>query len=230
MAETILYGTRLSPFVEKVARALALKKVPYRLVPPASPMDLRKWNPQTGKIPVIELGGERLWDSTFILARLDERFPDPPLFSADPAVAAAQRLLEDWSDESLYWYVMALRWTKKNAPASVSQIVAGLSPFIRPMARLVLPRQIGRLPWAQGLGRLPDAVLVRELGHRLDDLVTLLGRRAYFHADAASAAELALYGQFSTMRSGPTPEAERLLDDRPALADFMKRVEEATGG
>lgn len=230
MAETILYGTRLSPFVEKVARALALKKVPYRLVPPASPMDLRKWNPQTGKIPVMELGGERLWDSTFILARLDERFPDPPLFSADPAVAAAQRLLEDWSDESLYWYVMALRWTKKNAPASVSQIVAELSAFVRPMARLVLPRQIGRLPWAQGLGRLPDPMLVRGLGHRLDDLSTLLGRNRFFHADAPSAADLALYGQFSTMRSGPTPEAERLLDDRPALTDFMKRVEESTGG
>jgi glutathione S-transferase len=69
MAETILYGTRLSPFVEKVARALALKKIPFRLVPPSSPMDLRKWNPQTGKIPAIDLGGERLWDSTFILAR-----------------------------------------------------------------------------------------------------------------------------------------------------------------
>ena len=230
MAETILYGTRLSPFVEKVALALALKKVAFRLVPPSSPMDLKKWNPQTGKIPVIDLGGERLWDSTLILARLEERFPDPPLYSKDPAVAAAQRLLEDWSDESLYWYVMALRWTRKNAPASVSQIVAGLSAFIRPVARLVLPRQIGRMPWAQGLGRLPDGVLVRELGHRLDDLVTLLGRSRFFHDNAPSAADLALYGQFATMRSGPTPEAEGLLDERPALADFMKRVEEATGG
>jgi len=32
------------------------------------------------------------------------------------------------------------------------------------------------------------------------------------------------------MSSGPTPEAERLLDERPALADFRKRVENATGG
>jgi len=230
MSETILYGTRLSTFVEKVALALALKKVPYRLVPPSSPMDLRKWNPQTGKIPAIDLEGERLWDSTFILARLDERFPDPPLYSTDPAVAAAQRLLEDWSDESLYWYVMALRWTRKNAPASLSQIVAGLSAFFRPVARLVLPRRVGRMPLAQGLGRLPDAVIVRELGHRLDDLVALLGRRKFFYADAPSAADLALYGQFSAMRSGPTPEAERLLNERPALADFMKRVEEAAGG
>jgi glutathione S-transferase len=125
---------------------------------------------------------------------------------------------------------MALRWTRKNAPDTVSQIAAGVPALFRPMVRVVLPRQLGRMPRAQGLGRLPDAVLVRELGHRLDDLVTLLGRSRFFYDSAPSAADLAIYGQFSMMRSGPTPEAERLLDERPALADFMKRVREATGG
>ena len=52
MSEVVLFGAPVSPFVEKVRRALELKKVPYRLVEPTSPADFRRWNPQTGKIPV----------------------------------------------------------------------------------------------------------------------------------------------------------------------------------
>ena len=40
-----LYGTRLSPFVEKCARALELKGIEFELVPPKGPQDLKKWNP-----------------------------------------------------------------------------------------------------------------------------------------------------------------------------------------
>jgi len=38
----------------------------------------------TGKIPVLEIDGAKVYDSTFILRRLDEIQPDPPL--AAPAV------------------------------------------------------------------------------------------------------------------------------------------------
>ena len=114
MARVTVYGSSLSPFVEKVRRGLALKKVDYELVPPKSPFDLRRWNPQTGKMPVVEIDGERTYDSTFILRRLDALFTEPTLVSTDPATAAGQRLLEDGSDEALYFCVMALRWSKRN--------------------------------------------------------------------------------------------------------------------
>ena len=38
MADLRLFGSRRSPFVEKVARALALKKLSFELVDPRSPM------------------------------------------------------------------------------------------------------------------------------------------------------------------------------------------------
>ena len=46
-----VYGSRLSPFVEKVVRGLLLKGVGFELVEPRSPTDLRRWNPQTGEGP-----------------------------------------------------------------------------------------------------------------------------------------------------------------------------------
>lgn len=228
MTPIVLYGTRLSPFVEKVARALELKKLRFDLVVPRSPLDFRRSNPRTGKIPALDLDGERLYDSTFILRALEARFPDPPLLAEDPRVAAAQRQLEDWSDESLYWYLMALRWSEANRRAAVEQISAEAAPAWRPLMRLLAPRRLGGTTRAQGLGRLPHATLVRELGILLDDLVLLLGERPFFYASRPNVADLALYGQFRMALSGPTPEAAALLCDRAALVDHTKRVEEAT--
>jgi glutathione S-transferase len=227
MASIRLHGNRLSPFVEKVYRGLRLKKLPFELVEPVTPFDLRRHNPQTAKMPALELEGEPLWDSTFILRRIDERFPNPPLLARDPRVAAAQRQLEDWSDESLYWYGMALRWCRRNARSTTEQVVMSMGPaFLRPVARLLLPMTIGRTTRAQGLGRLPHDVLVREYARLLDDLVWLLDDRAFFYADRCGLADLAIHGQLRTARSGPTPELEALVYERPALVDHLKRVEE----
>jgi glutathione S-transferase len=222
----LVFGSRLSPFVEKVVRALAMKGLGFQLVEPRGPGDFGRWNPQTRKMPVLELDGERTYDSTFILRRLDASVPDPPLVAGDPAVAAAQRQLEDWADESLYWHGMALRWCPRNKAATARQILATLPAPLRAVASVILPRQIRASTLAQGLGRLPHDVLVHELGGHLDDLVTILGGRPFFFADRASVADLALYGQFRMLRSGPTPEAEALLRERKGLLDHMRRVEE----
>ncbi|HEX6131885.1 MAG TPA: glutathione S-transferase family protein, partial [Actinomycetota bacterium] len=180
-----LFGSRLSPFVEKVARALALKGLAYALAEPRSPRDFARWNPQTGKMPVLDLGGERVWDSTRILARLDRLRPDPPLYDADPAVAARQRFLEDWSDEALYWYVMGLRWNDANAAASAAQVAATLPvpALVRAAVQPLLRRQIGGQARAQGLQRLPLAILLEELGRRFDELTVWLGDRPFLFSD-----------------------------------------------
>jgi glutathione S-transferase len=226
MTRAALFGSRLSPYVEKVVRALALKRVPFDLTAPRSPLDFRRMNPQTRKMPVLDIGGERLYDSTLILRRLDVLIPEPPLHDADPRVAAYQRFLEDWSDESLYWYGMALRWSAANAAASAAQVVGslGVPAFLAPVLSLVLTRQIGGQARAQGLARLPLETLVAELGRRLDELVVLLEDRPFFFADHPSVADLAVFGQVTMLGSGSTPQAEALLAARPALGAWRARV------
>jgi glutathione S-transferase len=226
MANLRLFGSRGSPFVEKVARALALKKLGFELVDPRSPTEFRQWNPQTGKMPVLDLDGERIYDSTLILRELDRRFPDPPLVASDPKLAAAQQQMEDWADEALYWYFMAVRWTDANAAATTAQITAGLSPLFRPIARLILPRQIRGMARAQGLGRLPVPMLMGEIEARLDDLVAIIGEGPFIFEDAPSVADLAVYGQLQMAESGPTPELAALIRARPSLVGLQRRVEE----
>lgn len=225
-----LFGSRLSPFVEKVARALMLKGLAFALVPPRLPTDFRRWNPQTGKMPVLDVDGERTVDSTLILRRLDALAPSPPLVAADPATAARQRFLEDWSDESLYWYAMGLRWAPANAAATADQVLADVgvpAPF-RPLLRAVLRRQIGGQAAAQGLQRLPLQALLDELARRLDELEVWLADRPFFFADHPSVADLAIFGQLRTLCSGPTPQAADLIRQRPWVDAYAARVDAAT--
>jgi len=223
-----LYGSRLSPFVEKVARALQLKRIDFTVVDPRGPNDLKKWNPTTGKMPVLEVGGEKLFDSTLILRRLDELVPEPRLVSRDAAIAAKQRFLEDWADESLYWYVMALRWNPANSKATVAQITDLMPAPLRPVIGVVLSWQIGGQARGQGLARLPLGTVLDELGRRFDELEVFLGDDPFFFSDSVSVADLALFGQFATLRSGPTPQGARLLDARPNLCAFFDRVDAST--
>jgi glutathione S-transferase len=229
-ADVRLFGSRLSPFVEKIVRALQIKDVPFELVAPRSPADFRRWNPRAGKMPVLEVAGTRTYDSTFILRRLDELVPEPALYSRDPAQAARQRLLEDWSDEALYWYVMGLRWSDASADASAEQVASSLpipAP-LRPLVKPVLRRQIRSLAIAQGMARLPPEMILEELDRRFGELEIVLADSPFFYGESAGAADFAVFGQLRALQSGPTPEGAELLAARPALRAHCDRVVAAT--
>ncbi len=225
-----IFGSRLSPFVEKVARALQLKGVTFALVSPKSPGDFKRWSPRTRKMPVLDVDGQRTYDSTLILRRLDELVPEPALFAPEPAVAARQRFLEDWSDESLYWYGMAFRWSDANASATVTQVVndIGAPAPLRPLLALILRRQIRSQAVAQGLARLPLDTLTGELGRRFDELLGWLGDLPFFFANRVSGADIAVFGQLNMLQSGPTPQAAQLVAARPTLRAYYDRVNSAT--
>src|SRR5262245_55946451 len=80
----VLYGPRRTPYTEKVRRALVLKGLDFELCEPSGPEDYRRWSPETGLLPVLAIGAERVADSTRILLRIDELWPKPPLLSPDP--------------------------------------------------------------------------------------------------------------------------------------------------
>jgi glutathione S-transferase len=229
--QVTIYGSRLSPFVEKVIRGVQRKGLAWELIEPKSPTDMKRWNPQTGKMPAADVAGERLYDSTFILRRLDELAPEPPLVSGDPVTAAHQRQLEDWADEALYWYVMAFRWQPKNGAASADAILRGLSlpKLLHPLVARVIQSTVRKQVEAQGTGRLPDSVLAREFGEKLDDVTRMLGDREFLFADVPSVADLAVFSQLKFADSDASPETRAAIQRRPKLVDYMKRVEQATG-
>ena len=228
MTDIRIIGPGVSPFVTKVVAAADYKRLPYTHQDYVSIRALAKLNPVTKKVPFVRIGGETVIDSTLILRRFDQLQSNPRLFCEDVAIAAKQRLLEDWSDESLYWNVQALRWCAENEHRTIAQNTSFVPAPLRLFAKPLLRALVGRQPKAQGLGRLPYELLVSELGNRLNDLTLILGDRAFFHSNQPSAADFAIYGVFRTGCSeNVTPDFAEQVAKRPALVEWQARVEQA---
>lgn len=94
-----LWQFRFSTNVERVALALAYKGLDAEPVV-IDPADRASVRDLTGQdlVPVLEHDGLVAADSRRILAHLEERFPDPPLFPADPARREEAAVFLDWFD------------------------------------------------------------------------------------------------------------------------------------
>ena len=82
-----LWSFSSSPFAGRVRVAFAEKAVPYELLeihPIKRPARLRELNP-VNRVPVLEVDGVAIRESSVILEWLEETHPDPPLWPADAA-------------------------------------------------------------------------------------------------------------------------------------------------
>lgn len=98
-----LWSWQLSPFAGKARIAFAHKDVPVDLVeihPVRRPPRLRELNP-SNRVPVLEVGGVAIRESTAICEWLEEAHPEPSLWPADPAHRAAARGMLRWVDDEL---------------------------------------------------------------------------------------------------------------------------------
>ncbi len=219
MPKITLYGYLQVPYTEKCRRALLLKGLEFELREPAGPEDIRRWSPETGLLPVMTIDDELVSDSTSILLRLDEIQSEPPLVSPDPTIAAQQRHLEDWADESFLWYYQ--EWLRVAGERSEQPASGGWPGLLRRLGSW-LRSQRGRA--------LPETELLQGLEGRLSDLVNLLGQRPFFYSDRVSMADLTVYGMLSALGRDAIPGTSALIASRPALVGFMRRVEQETGG
>jgi glutathione S-transferase len=214
------------PFTEKVGRGLRVKGLRFELVEPASPEDYARLSPETGLLPVLDVDGVRIPDSSAILDFLDERFPDPPLLSPDPRVAREQRRLERWFDETFPYYI--LRWVRSTLGDSAPPPARGGAFPLGPMSRLGLIDSRGKL--REDVFNASTGGPGPEFEHRLDDLEQFLGQRPFFYADRISRADLSVSASLSVMYRDIYAGARALLEVRPRLLAHVERVLSATGG
>ncbi|HKY33997.1 MAG TPA: glutathione S-transferase family protein [Candidatus Polarisedimenticolia bacterium] len=92
-----LYRFPLSTNVERVALALAYKKLPVEsiVIDPADRSEVRRVSGQD-LVPVLVDGGEVVADSMEIVRHLEEKHPEPPLYPSDPARRAEMLIFIDW--------------------------------------------------------------------------------------------------------------------------------------
>ena len=198
MSEYLVHVVPGSPFSRAVLATLEEKNTPYRLVP-VVPGTLRSTQHLArhpfGRVPVLEHGDFRVYETQAILRYLDRVLPEPALTPADPRRAARMDQLMNVND----WYLF-------NGVGSVIGF-----------QRIVGPRLLGLTPDEAAIaGALPKARIV------IDELAVHLGAQPYFTGDTLTLADLLLAPQLDFLQQ--TPEWEPLTASHPNLGRWLARV------
>jgi glutathione S-transferase len=102
MDAPLLWHIPLSHFNEKVRWTLDYKHVAHRRRVLGADYLIRAWRATGhGTLPILFLDGRAIGDSTRIIAALEERYPEPPLYPAEAAARQHALALEDYFDEQL---------------------------------------------------------------------------------------------------------------------------------
>jgi glutathione S-transferase len=225
----VLYQFEISPFCDKVRRILHVKGQPYEIreIPVSQSLRRVRQVNRIGKLPCLDHDGHRVADSSDIARYLDQKFPQPALLPSDPGERALCHVLEDWADESLYFYEMALRFTiPHNARRFVPALVAHDPPWFQRLAEYVVPRIMRRITRSQGVGRKPRDMLLRDVERQIRAVAALLGEGQWLVGGSLSVADIAVFAQLACIRGAD--EGAKLVEAEPAVAAWMERVERAT--
>ncbi len=114
MSEIVVHGIPFSPYVRAVIMALEIKGVPYRnAVVPLGPVagglgsaEHRELHP-FGRVPVLDDGGFRLYETQAILRYLEAKFPQPSLQPSQPQ--ALGRMSQAMGILDCYMFTQSIR-------------------------------------------------------------------------------------------------------------------------
>jgi len=198
MNELIVHSIPGSPYGRAVLIALEEKAAAYRFAPVA-PAALRTAahlaRHPFGRVPVLEHGGFRLYETQAILRYLDRVLPGVALTPAEPRLAARMDQMMNVND----WYVF--------------QGVGNVIGF----QRIIAPRLLGRTPEEAAIAAaLPRA---REA---FAELAAQLGPQPYFAGASLTLADVLLAPQLDFLQQ--TPEWEALAAPHENLRRWLDRM------
>lgn len=221
----ILWQIDVSHYSEKARWALAWKGVEYRRhsPPPGAHMIVALWLTRGAgyTFPILSVDGQRIADSTAIIAALEELYPEPRLYPIDPTERLRALALEDYFDEKLGPAIRLFAWhefgkdrerfealMKSTAPGALAKLPAGLTA--------AYARAFTALRFRAGDAEKAEQARAKILA-ALDRLETELGDGEYLVGEQFSVADLTAASLFYPLAQ---PEEGPMPADQDAAAGF----------
>jgi len=231
----VLWQLQISHYNEKARWALDHKRIHHvrrSLLPGLHAIKARRLTGDTDTTPVLTLEGRSIGDSTRIIAALEQRWPQPPLYPQDEAQRRRALELEEFFDEEL-------------------------GPHIRRAAyHELLPRPGDVVPLFTHGQRLPARVLIRaafpllRVGMRrkmdiyapaaeesrrktvaaMDRLEEEIGPSGYLVGDSFSVADLTAAALFYPVARPPEFPYPSMTDPPDSAREFLDPLAERPGG
>jgi glutathione S-transferase len=139
----VLWHLKVSSYNEKARWALDYKGLPHlrRAAIPGRHHRIAERLSGGKTLPVLVLDSEAIGDSTEIIAALERRYPEPPLYPAEPEARRRALELEDFFDEELGPHVrlLVIHHMLGDARLTVGAFFQDLSPRRRMAAQILFP-------------------------------------------------------------------------------------------
>ncbi len=210
----------VSPYVTKTEVQLKMAELPYRKLT-ASPQESPK-----GQVPFVDVGGERIADSHFIRAYLEQTYGvdfDRGLNARERAEAwAIERMVEN----HLSWTLVNERWLDAvNFARGPAHFFDDAPPAVRATLRADVLERVRSTVHAVGIGR-HSAAEVLALGARsLEALSALLCDKPYLFGDRATGTDAIVFAMLAGILTpwfdGPL---RRQAEGFPDLVRYVERM------
>ena len=222
-----LHQYQASPFCAKVRRVLYYKYLSFEVVNYAllDISKIRKLSP-VGKLPVLEHQGKFIADSSKITEYLDELTPDKPLIPANLIHRAHAHIIEDWADESLYFYDVTMRCWDNNITLLEDDLLIENPGLFGRLIRPVVGKALRKTTATQGIGRKSKAQVLEDVEAHFCALESLLENNDWLVGGKLSIADISVASMCTVMDRAD--EGRELMAGFPQLSDWRNRVDELT--
>jgi glutathione S-transferase len=225
-----IFGSELSPYSVKVRSYLRYKEIPHEwVVRSAANVDEYQRHAKLPLIPlVIAPGDEGIQDSTPILERIEELFPEPAIHPPDPVAAFVSALIEEYADEWGNKPMFHYRWTYEADQRSAAERIArdnlagAQEEQVRATAEAVRSRMVPRLALV-GSSERTRAQIEASFEREARLLEAHLERRPYLFGARPAFADFGAFAQLYQCLSDPTPGAW-LRSRAPRVVSWIERM------
>ncbi|ARN75611.1 glutathione S-transferase family protein [Oceanicoccus sagamiensis] len=225
--ELILHQYQVSPFAAKVRRVMYYKGMDFtaKNYGISGAGKIKKLNP-TGKAPILEHDGELIPDSTDIIRHIEQLSTDKPVFPKDALLKAQAHIIEDWADESLYFYDLTMRSWPNNSALLAEDILLEDKGLLKKIMRPLIPKALIKQASAQGIGRKDKATVCAEVKEHFDAINAMVSNSDFMCGNDISIADISVVCMCTVLERAE--EAKAMMEALPALMAWRGRVDALT--
>src|SRR5262249_37572918 len=173
------------------------------------------------RVPTLDDDGEIIANSADIARHLEEKFPEPPLLPRGSAERSLVHMLEDWADQSLYFYEARPRFPfPANVERTANLLLANEeSGLIRRVGALAAPRTMRNILAKQGIGRKSEEEVLRDVSLHAEAIAGWLGTREWLVGGRLTLADIAVFVQLAPLPA--TPQGGKIVTPQPTGPPWM---------
>jgi glutathione S-transferase len=210
----------LSPFCCKLETWLRIAGVPYDVVDTPNPRKSPK-----GKLPFIEDAGQRLGDTSLIIAHLKTTRGIDPDAQLSPAHKATALLVQRTLEEHYAFVVLYTHFIREAGWRQTRVTFDGVPAPVRPLVARIVRGQMRKILWVQGLLRHADRDIIEAGLNDWRAVLAVMSEEPFFFGERPTTADAIVFATLATTILTPIESPIRdFLQSHPRCVAYAERM------